>query len=217
MYLKPAFEEKRTDVLHALIRQHPLATFIVAAAGEISVNHMPLVVHPEIGGRGTLRGHTPRDNPLSGALDGVVEAVAVFHGAERYITPSWYPSKRATGRVAPTWNYVVVHARGRPRVIDDARWLRTHLEHLTDAQEAGQALPWKVTDAPEDFTEAMIGRLVGIEMPIESLVGKWKVSQNRPRGDRLGVIAGLESIGDDASIAMAGLVRERLGDQDGRG
>jgi transcriptional regulator len=209
MYLQPAFEERRVEPLHEHIRAHALATFITAVDGEVTVDHMPLLVDPTRGAYGVLHGHMPRENPATRILDGTVEAVAVFLGPDAYITPSWYPAKHAHGRVVPTWNYAVVHARGRPRVVDDADWLLAHLEALTETHESRETLPWKVSDAPAEFTAQMIARLVGIEMPIDALVGKWKMSQNRPRGDRLGVAAGLRARGDERSLAVAELVAER--------
>ena len=215
MYLQPPFEELRTEVLHRYMRAHPLATFIVTVSGEIVVNHMPLQLDSSAGEYGALRGHIPRDNPIREALEASVTAVAVFQGANTYITPSWYPSKHADGKAVPTWNYAVVHAHGRPRLIDNAEWLLGHLEQLTDEHESRQALPWKVSDAPKEYTERMIRRLVGLEMPITKLVGKWKVSQNRPKGDRLGVAAGLASQGDAHSAAMAELVMQASARSDG--
>jgi transcriptional regulator len=214
MYTQPQFEETRIEVLHRLVRAHPLATLVRRHGSGVAVDHMPFLLGPDIGERGVLRGHVPRANPLSRAFAERAEAVAVFQGPESYVTPSWYPSKHAHGKAVPTWNYAVVHVRGCPRMIDDADWLLAHLSELTEEHESEQALPWKLTDAPEDYRASMIGRLVGIEMPIESIVGKWKVSQNRPVGDRLGVAAGLKSRGDDRSLAMADLVLERVDPSD---
>lgn len=208
MYLKPQFEERRPDVLHGLIRAHPLATFVVSLQGDIVVDHMPFLVSADVGEHGMLTGHLPRANPLWRAIDRNTRAVAVFHGPQSYISPSWYPSKRANGQVVPTWNYAVVHAHGCPRVIDDANWLLTHLRELTDAQESKRAAPWKLADAPREFTALMLRHIVGIELPIDAVVGKWKVSQNRPAPDRLGVAEGLRSAGDDTSLAMAALVMQ---------
>jgi transcriptional regulator len=206
MYVKSVFEETRLEVLHAHMRAHPLATLVTTLDGEIVVNHMPLLVDAAAGKHGTLAGHLPRENPVLRAFAEGCPTVAVFQGSDAYITPSWYPSKHAHGKAVPTWNYAVVHARGCPRAIDDATWLREHLERLTNEHESGQALPWHVSDAPKDFTASMIGHLVGFELPIATIVGKWKVSQNRPAGDRLGVVAGLESKGDERALAMAELV-----------
>jgi transcriptional regulator len=208
MYLQPHFKESRTDVMQRLVRAHPLATFVTAANGKIVVNHMPLLLSSESGQFGVLRGHMPRANPVSQAFDGGNEAVAIFQGPEAYVSPSWYPSKHEHGKALPTWNYAVVHAHGCPRVVDDADWVLKHLTDLTNEHEARQLQPWQVSDAPRSFTEQMIKQLVGIEMPIHALVGKWKVSQNRPAGDRLGVAAALREQGGDAALAMEALVME---------
>jgi transcriptional regulator len=209
MYSPQQFEETRLEVLHDLVRAHPLGTLVVLAGTELSADHIPFLIHAAGGETGTLRGHVARTNPLWKRFGGSVEALVVFQGPESYITPSWYPSKHADGKAVPTWNYAVVHAYGQPRAIDDAAWLLDHVTQLTAIHEAGQALPWQVTDAPSDFTEHMISRIVGIEIPISRLQGKWKVSQNRKNADRLGVAAGLESQDTERSRAMARLVMER--------
>ena len=209
MYAPQPFEETRLDVLHDLIRAHPLGTLVILNGAELSANHLPFLVRPDQGERGTLCGHVAKSNPVWKQLGSAVEALVVFQGPESYITPSWYPSKHADGKAVPTWNYAAVHAYGQPRAIEDAGWLLEFVTQLTAIHEAGQALPWQVTDAPKDFTEAMIGRIVGIEIPIAKLQGKWKVSQNRKFADRLGVAAGLESQATERSRAMATLVMER--------
>ena len=209
MYSPPPFDETRLDVLHELIRAHPLGTLVILNGSELSANHIPFLVRADQGERGTLCGHVAKSNPVWKQLGGAVEALVVFQGAESYITPSWYPSKHADGKAVPTWNYACVHAYGQPRAIEDAGWLLEFVTQLTQVHEAGQALPWQVSDAPKDFTDQMLGRIVGIEIPISKLQGKWKVSQNRKLGDRLGVAAGLESKATEASRAMAKLVMER--------
>ena len=210
MHVQTHFEESRPPVLHDLVRAHPLATFIVLQGDEIVVDHVPLIVSTDVGDCGVLRGHVPRTNSIWETFDGKTKAVAVFQGPATYITPSWYPSKLQHGKVVPTWNYVVAHAHGCPRAIHDPDWLLSHLNELTDKQESKHRLPWKVSDAPTDFTDKMVRRIVGIEMPISSLEGKWKVSQNRPESDRLGVAAGLRNQGDENSLAMATLVNQHL-------
>ncbi len=131
----------------------------------------------------------------------------IFQGAQSYITPSWYPAKRDHGKVVPTWNYAVVHVHGTPRAIEDRDWLRRLVSRLTDTHEAPRAAPWAVADAPADYVDGMLRAIVGIEMPIARIVGKWKVSKNRPAQDREGVADGLLANGDEASAAMAALVR----------
>ena len=210
MYQPSHFEETRLDMLHGLIRAHPLAAFVALGDGELIANHIPLLIDASHGPHGTLRGHVARANPLWQRLSAAsAPAIAIFQGPQAYISPSWYPSKHADGKAVPTWNYAVVHAHGEPRIVDDADWLLAHVTALTAQQEAGQALPWTVSDAPRDFIDRMLGAIVGIEMPIARIEGKWKVSQNRPFADRLGVAAGLESRADALSHAMAALVMER--------
>jgi transcriptional regulator len=174
MYLPKNFEETRVEVLHELIRAHPLGALVTLGADGLEANHIPF---------------------------------AIFQGPQTYVSPSWYPSKQEGGKVVPTWNYAVVHAYGTPRAVDDAAWLRAFVEKLTHRHEAGRATPWKVTDAPADYVDKMVTAIVGIELPVARLLGKWKVSQNRPPRDREGVVAGLQDQGGDVSRAMAELVR----------
>ncbi len=206
MYVKSQFAETRVEALLALARAHPLATFVTLLGGDVHVDHIPCRIHEVGSGHRVLRAHMPRGNPVAAAFDGSVEALAIFHGPQAYMSPSWYPSKREHGAVVPTWNYAVVHARGRPRAVPDLEWLFEHLCDLTDFLESEREEPWKVSDAPRDFTERMARGLVGIEMPIDTLVGKWKVGQNRPLADRLGAAEGLRALGDDRSVEMANLM-----------
>jgi transcriptional regulator len=206
MYQPAAHEEKNVEVMHALVRAHPLGTWVTSAARGLDANHIPFLLDASSGPYGCLRAHVARANPVWRELAG--ESLVVFQGPETYITPSWYPSKHQHGKAVPTWNYAVVHAHGVARVIDDAAWLRAHLERLTDAHESTQSVPWKLDDAPEDYLQKMIAGVVGIEIAVDRIEGKWKVSQNRPSPDRLGVIAGLLGRGDENSTAMATLVGE---------
>lgn len=208
MYIPTHFEEQRVEVLQDLVRLHPLATLVVAAAGELCVSHIPMVLEQR-GQLGTLVGHVARANPLWQQL-GEVSAVAIFQGPHAYVSPSWYPSKHAHGKAVPTWNYVTVHAHGKPRAIDDRDWLLAQVSQMTAQLEAQQALPWKVSDAPADYIERLLASIVGIELPIVSLRGSWKASQNRSLADRLGVAAGLGSREDSQARALGEIVM-RLG------
>jgi transcriptional regulator len=210
MYSPQQFEETRLSVLHDLIRSHPFGTFVILAGTELSANHIPFLLHPDGSDKGRICGHVSRANPVWKYFAAGVEVLAIFQGPESYITPSWYPSKHADGKAVPTWNYAVVHAYGKGSAIEDANWLLEHVTQLTAVHEAGQALPWQVSDAPKDYTQQMISGIVGIEIRISRLQGKWKVGQNRKHADRLGVAAGLESQATDRSRAMAGLVMERV-------
>jgi transcriptional regulator len=213
MYLPKSFAETRTEPLQALVRAQPFGTLVVMTDGGLSVVHLPFLIADSAGPLGTLRGHVARANPLVEAAVAEVDAVAIFQGPDHYISPSWYATKKETGKVVPTWNYVVAHAYGRLRFVDDPRWLRSHLEQLTGRHEAGRAHAWKVSDAPEDYLEKLIGTIVGLEIPIGRLLGKWKLGQNRPEADRLGMIDGLRREDDGSAAALAALIEDtdRLG------
>lgn len=210
MYIPKHHEETDTRVLQSLVRAHPLGAWATQGDGELIVNHIPFLLDASRGDLGTLVGHVARANDIWQAFSRTVPSVVIFQGAESYITPSWYPSKRAHGKAVPTWNYVVVHAHGLPAVIDDKQWLFEHLNELTTTHEADRPLPWSIADAPAEFTERMVESIVGIEIPISKLVGKWKVSQNKSDSDKLGVVAGLLEKGDPQSGDMAVLVNEHV-------
>jgi transcriptional regulator len=203
MYLPPHFREDRLDVQHALMRKRPLGTLVTAGPAGLVANHVPFLLYADEGPLGTLRAHLARANPQLSELDQVAGCLAIFHGDEDYISPGWYATKRETGKVVPTWNFVTVHAWGAPRVIDDAAWLRRQVEDLTDAHEARQPAPWHVDDAPADYLATMLKGIVGIEIPIARIEGKWKMSQNRSDADRAGIRAGLRAQGrDDFAAAI---------------
>jgi len=211
MYQPPHFREDRLAVQHALIREQPLGLLITAGPGGLQANHLPFLIDAGKSERGTLRAHLARANPQWGELTAVAECLVVFQGPQQYISPSLYPTKREHGKVVPTWNYITVHAWGRPQVIDDAAWLRHQVEDLTSHNEGSRPTPWYVSDAPEPFVAVQLKGIIGIEIPIAHIEGKWKVSQNRPAIDQTGVVAGLRGKGDDAEI-MASLVAERIKD-----
>ncbi len=203
MYLPKHFEQTDAQALHALMREHPLAALVSVLDGEPTADHVPLEFDAQTN---TLRGHVARANPLWRVAAGR-PVLAVFTGPQAYVTPTWYPSKAATHKVVPTWNYTVVHAHGVLRVVDDAPWLHALVSRLTDDHEAPRAAPWAVGDAPEDFVQQLLHAVVGIEIPVRRLVGKWKISQNRSEADRLGVAAGLAQ-GADEARTLAELVRK---------
>ena len=209
MYLPTHFREDRLEAQHALIRARPLGTLIAHGPDGLEASLVPFMLDGDASPRGTLRAHVARANPHWRVLEAAAEALVVFQDASAYISPAWYATKRATGKVVPTWNYIVVQAWGRPRIIHDGAWLRALVGDLTARHEAGRADPWAVTDAPAPFIEAQLKAIVGIEIEIARIEGKWKASQNRPEADRAGVAAGLEAKGDDAARAMAAWVRER--------
>ena len=209
MYLPAHFRETRPDVLRGFIRDHPLGLLVTQSrAGGVDANSVPFVLDAEGDAPGVLRAHVARANPLWQEARDDAEALVVFQGAQGYVSPGWYPSKAVHGKVVPTWNYVMVQARGRLRAIDDRTWLRAFVTRLTERHERSRPAPWAVADAPADFLETMLGAIVGIEIELTSLVGKWKVSQNRSAADRAGVVDGLvREHGDEALAAEVRAVR----------
>lgn len=205
MYLPKHFEQNDPAALQALMREHPLATLVTTGADGLTADHLPLEFDVA---SDTLRGHVARANPLWKHADGHA-VLAVFCGPQAYITPSWYPSKATTHKVVPTWNYAVVHAHGTLRTVDQAPWLHELVSRLTGAHETGRAAPWALSDAPDDYVQQMLRAIVGIEIPVARLVGKWKVTQNRSEPDRLGVAEGLAVEASANSRAMASLLRGR--------
>ena len=206
MYIPPSFKEERPEVLHALMRERPLALLVSHGPDGLDATPVPFVFYaPENAqGLGVLRAHLARANPLGATLAEAPACLVIFQGEHGYVTPSWYPSKAEGGRVVPTWNYVTVHAHGQARMIDDPAWLRRQLQDLSQAQEGRRARPWSLDDAPEDYLARQMKAIVGLEIPIERLEGKWKLSQNKDEADRRGVIAGLQTPGDahaDAALA----------------
>jgi transcriptional regulator len=208
MYQPPAFREDRIEVQHQLIRSHPLGLLITAGPGGLLANPFPFLLDRDSSEKGTLRLHIARANPQWRELEAVEECLVVFQGPQAYVTPSWYATKRETGKVVPTWNYATVHAWGCPRVMNDDVWLRRQIEDLTRSRESLRAAPWRVDDAPADFVAAQMRGIVGVEIAVTRIEGKWKMSQNRPEADRTGVIAGFREAGG-AGEAIAAIVEER--------
>ncbi|HUA81356.1 MAG TPA: FMN-binding negative transcriptional regulator [Dyella sp.] len=202
MYLPKSFHETRTEVLHALIRDYPFGTVVMHGGDGWVANHLPF----ELVGDTSLHGHVARGNELARA-DGA-QVLVIFQGADGYVSPNWYPSKHETGREVPTWNYAVVHVHGRLRVMNDKVWLRQLLERLTDRHEASQPEPWHVGDAPEDHVEKMLQMIVGIDIAIERIEGKFKLSQNHPDANRAGVLKGLAERAGRRDKELADLMRQ---------
>ncbi len=215
MYLPKHFEQPDAAAVQALIAASPLATLVAMTAQGLTADLLPLEFVPAGDGSSSsgqhhphdrLRGHIARANPLWRDAAAEHEVLAIFTGPQAYISPNGYPSKREHGKVVPTWNYIVVQARGALTVVDDADWLRALVTGLTDRHESRSAVPWKVSDAPDDYIAQMLKAIIGIEIRITSLTAKWKVSQNRSSADRLGTAAGLLAQPGDDAQAMAALV-----------
>jgi len=205
MYLPAHFVEDRTEVLHGFLRSHPLGMLITLEDGRPTADLIPMLLDTAPGLR--LRGHVARANAVATRVADGEEVLVVFHGADHYVTPSWYAAKRVDGKVVPTWNYAVVHVRGRIRWFDAPERLRAVVEDLTRTHESGRATPWSVADAPADYVAAMLRAIVGFEVEIASMTGKFKASQNRSEADRQGVARGLAEDGV-APAALTELARD---------
>lgn len=206
MYLPPHFQETRIDLLQRLISDHNFGTLVTLDPARLDANHLPFEYDPMPAPFGTLRAHVARNNPVWHTHPAGIDVLAIFQAAHSYISPAWYPTKRENGKVVPTYNYLVVHAHGPMRTIEDPVWLRALVERLTQRHEAGRAMPWQVSDAPSDFIDKMLAAIVGLEIPIARLTGKWKASQNQPQANRAGVSAGLRERGDANSAALADFI-----------
>lgn len=208
MYRPAHFDPPSREAVASMLREWPLATIVRLGANGLDADPVPLLYDADDGPHGTLRGHVARGNPLWREADGR-DVLALFHGPQAYVSPGWYASKAEHGKVVPTWNYVIVQAHGRLRAIDDAAWLRTLVGRLTDTHETTRSAPWAVSDAPVDYLDSMLRAIVGIEIAVTQLEGKWKSSQNRTETDRAGVARGLRDEGGLAPGLIEQLVRER--------
>ncbi len=189
------------------MQKHPLAALVTLGSDGLTANHLPVLYDSEPAPWGTLRGHLSRANRQWQDYRQEVEALAIFQGPQAYISPNWYPTKRENGRVVPTWNYAVVHVYGTLSVYTEPGRLRAFLDRLTAVHETGQVQPWAPADAPPAYVEGLLKAIVGVEVAITRIEGKWKVSQNQPAENRAGAAEALEGLGDEERAAVAGLIR----------
>ena len=190
MYLPKHFSVDDPALLAQLIAEYPLATIVGNLENQLEINHLPLMLSSD---RTKLYGHIARVNPLvKVAGSSNTSVTAIFNGPQAYVTPAWYPSKKETGKVVPTWNYAVAHAQGNIKLIEDAQWLRSHVAQMTNIHEPTYQSNWKLDDAPEDYVQMMLKAIIGIEIEVKSLVGKFKLSQNRPAQDYAAVVETIE-------------------------
>lgn len=209
MYIPSANREDDPAELRSFMRAHPLCALVSVSGRGLVATHLPVVLHESESGFGTLRGHIARGNTQWRELDPRVEALAIFTGPQHFISASWYPGKKTHGKEVPTWNYVAVHVYGQLRAVDDPEWLLEHVKCLTDQQEVIAEVPWKVSDAPAAFIDKMTRAIVGLELQISRIEGRWKASQNRREDEALAVMAGLDQVGTAESVAMRDLIKER--------
>jgi len=212
MYLPEHFEETRPEELHRLIAEYPLGAFVTNGPSGLDANHMPFELHPDAGKCGQLLAHVARANPVWKELHDGDEVLVIFRAADAYISPNWYPSKHESHRQVPTWNYQTVHVHGNVHVRDDERFVRGVVARLTRVNEsrAGSERPWKMTDSSKDYIDKMLSSIVGIEIDITKMVGKWKLSQNKEERDRINAAEELRNRGAQAMAeAMLNTVERR--------
>ena len=206
MYLPKHFEESRLDILHALMRGYPFAALVCGTDAGLMANHIPFILDADTGEFGTLRGHIARANSLWQLPMREANALVIFQGPASYISPNWYPGKAEDGKRVPTWDYAVAHAQGPMRFIHDRDWLLQLVSQLSDTHEAGQVQPWTVNEAPPDYIERLLGAIVGIEIPIEKLIGKWKLDQDKSERDQAGMLNGLAASPQIGANQLAKLI-----------
>jgi transcriptional regulator len=203
MYVPAHFEENRPELLHRLIADCPLGALVTIGPNGLDANHVPFEFDAAQGSHGTLRAHVARANPVWQEAAERPDTLVIFQGPAAYISPNWYPGKHETHRQVPTYNYMVVHAHGRIAVRDDEAFVRGLVARLTRKMEAGEPAPWKIGDAPADFISQMLAAIVGIEIEVTQLTGKWKLGQNKASADRRGAANTLNERDSDAQRAVA--------------
>jgi transcriptional regulator len=210
MYIRQDHRLTDVDAMSSLVEEHALGAWVVASKEGLVANHVPFLLDRSRGPHGTLIGHVARANPVWRDLDKATPSLVIFQGPQSYITPNWYPGKAEHGKVVPTWDYAVVHAHGIARAIEDPAWLMDMLERLTNAHEAAQPKPWRVSDAPSSYIDKLLRAIVGIEIPIDRFEGKLKASQDEAVQDRLGTVEGLRGLVRPKAAAMAELVMQAV-------
>lgn len=194
MHKLKVFQQINIENLYQIINDYPFATLILNTESGIEVDHLPMILMVD-DGVATLQGHIAKANPLARLLNDETKATIIFHGPNCYISPNYYPTKKDNGKAVPTWNYIVVHVAGSIKCVHDNDWKLDLLNSLTDKHESSSDEPWSISDAPQEYIEKMLPAIVGLEVQIESIEGKWKVSQDKPEINQKGVIEGLEAVG----------------------
>ena len=207
MYTPAAFVEDRPEMVASFLASHPMAQLVTMTADGLVATPLPMLYEPAPDGLGSLVGHVARANRQWSKASTDVEALAIFTGANAYISPNWYPSKAEHGKVVPTWNYETVHIRGHLVVRDDTEWKRALVTRLTKQHESQFDAPWAVTDAPSDYIETMLKAIVGVEVQITSIQAKRKLSQNRPEADIAGSIQGLTQAGGESALVADAMTK----------
>ncbi|TXM07436.1 FMN-binding negative transcriptional regulator [Vibrio parahaemolyticus] len=209
MYIPAKFKQKNIEELVAIMQQYPFATLVANSSDGIEVTHLPVLLE-QSDGELVLKAHVAKANKIWEKVESDSDIIVIFNGPNCYISPNYYPTKAENGKAVPTWNYVVVHAKGKVSYSHNSEWIYSVIDKLTTEHESTLDNPWSVADAPEGFIDKMLPAIVGLEIKISSITGKWKLSQNQPEVNKQGVIRGLDALGDDTSTTMAAMVRDQL-------
>lgn len=209
MHIPDKFKQTEEEQLKELIREYPFSTLITHSESGIEANHLPVTL-TNIDGKDVIHAHIAKANALWKSVQNGAEILLIFNGPNCYVSPNYYPTKKASGKAVPTWNYVTVHVKGSISFIHDESWIYSILDTLTSEHESNQEEPWSIKDAPETYIKKMLSAIVGIEITIDSILGKWKLSQNQPDINKLGVIKGLLVKGETNEIQVSGLVKKQL-------
>jgi len=210
MYQPKSFQQDNVDEMKAMMKAYPLASLVTTGQHGTQANHIPLILKEVAVGEHVLWGHLAKANPLWQELDNSASVLAIFHGPNGYVSPNYYPTKQEHGKVVPTWNYVAVHVRGELAFIHEDEWKLEMLNMLTQQHESQQKDPWSVSDAPKEFTQSLLGAIVGFEIKVTAIDGKWKAGQNQPNKNRQGTIDGLSVSQNPADRKMAEVMTDML-------
>jgi len=210
MYQPKSFQQDNVDEMKAMMKAYPLATLVTTGQHGLEANHIPLILKEVAAGEYVLWGHMAKANPLWQELDDNAQVLAIFHGPNGYVSPNYYPTKQEHGKVVPTWNYVAVHVRGQLDFIHEEEWKLEMLNMLTQQHESQQKDPWSVNDAPKEFTQSLLGAIVGFEIKVTAIDGKWKAGQNQPNKNRQGTIDGLSVSLNQTDKKMAQVMSDML-------
>jgi transcriptional regulator len=203
MHIPSKFKEVNLDKLHKFIQEYPLGTLVTSTENGINADHIPFYLHTDDNEQVVLQSHVAKANPLWGKCNDGQEILLIFHGPNAFVSPNFYPSKQETGKVVPTWNYSVVHVRGRIYFKHDSSWILQQLNDISNFHELNQNTPWSVSDAPESFTEKLVKAVVGLEVVIDDIVGNFKLSQNKTESDYFGVVNGLANSKNSSDQSVA--------------
>ncbi len=209
MHIPSKFQQKDESQLKAIMREYPFGTLVIHSASGLEATHLPVILANNEG-KDVIHGHIAKANKIWQSVENGDEILLIFNGPNCYVSPNYYPTKKESGKAVPTWNYVVVHVKGRIAFIHDEQWIYNMINSLTTEHESKQEIPWSMSDAPDTYIKKMLPAIVGIEISIDSIEGQWKLSQNQPEINKFGVVEGLSDKGEAHELEISKLVKEQI-------